>query len=256
MKNNLSKLIVFWKTFQIILTTVFLYVLFVGFRWILPSIQKQKYRRIVVKTWGRILLKIIGVTLEVKGYVPRKSPKITVSNHLGYLDILVYCAIYGCTFISKSEVGTWPVIGKILKVVDIILIDRTSARNSAKIADHIFTHYDTHKNTVVFFPEGTSSGGKNVLPFKALLFQTIIDRNLPVTYAAISYTVPKGHDASEEVCWWRPETTLVGHVENLLKIKHIKANVTIGEETLKAADRRSLSELAHSKVVSIFKKTG
>src|SRR5206468_5645494 len=74
-----------------------------------------------LQRWCKTGLRLIGTRLEVEGGAPLKG--LIVSNHLSYLDILVYSAIAGCTFVSKREVRSWPVFGWIATVATTIYID-------------------------------------------------------------------------------------------------------------------------------------
>ena len=94
----------------------------------------------------------------------------------------------------------------------------------------------------MLFPEGTSSGGDQVLPFRPSLLEPAARGGLPVAHASLRYISPEGFPpASESICWWR-DMPFGSHVLSLLRLPRIRAEVRFGPELLRGRDRK---ELAH-----------
>src|SRR5262245_18611248 len=68
-------------------------------------------------------LKRLGISIAVRGQLPARG--LVVSNHLSYLDILVYSSISPCVFVSKREVKSWPVFGVMGEIAGTVFIDRS-----------------------------------------------------------------------------------------------------------------------------------
>lgn len=170
---------------------------------------------------------------------------LMVCNHLGYLDTIIIAAQAPLVFVAKSDVRKWPVIGLLLQSAGTILADR-SRRSSAAETSLEILHAMESGLPVVFFPEGTSSDGSSVLPFKPALLQIALDTRKPITPAGISYDAPTGNIAND-VCYWG-DHTLLTHLIRLAKIRELTAHLTIGDATPLPDDRKAAARSLHDEV--------
>ena len=194
--------------------------------------------------WG------IGVRVQVNG-VPPRPPFILVSNHLGYLDVVVMGLLLPARFVAKSEVASWPVMGVLARSMDTVFINRTRHRDIQRVNQIIETILE-QGDALVFYPEGTSSNGEKVLRFRAPLLDYPASRDYPVHYAALQYQVAKEYGpASQKVCWW-DETPFFAHMLKLLGIPRIHATVTFGNAPVSEADRKKLATQLQEKVEALF----
>lgn len=171
-----------------------------------------------------------------------------VSNHLGYLDILAIAAVTPCAFVAKSDVRHWPVFGWFATMAGTVFADRSRRLQSSRAANEIDTALRKGR-LVVLFPEGTSSGGATVLPFKASLLEPAVQQNCPLTAAFLSYELPGG-DVSEEVCYWK-DMTLVPHLINLLGKQDLRANLRFSKLSRPGSNRKELAQRLHSEVLNL-----
>lgn len=150
----------------------------------------------------RLALRIMGLRYRRNG-APMSHPGALVANHSSWLDIFALNATSRVFFVSKSDVAGWPGIGWLARATGTVFIrrdPRDAARQRAQ-----FTERLTDGHRLLFFPEGTSSDGTLVLPFKSTLFAAFFDPALrdtmwiqPVT---IRYTAPTGRDP-RFYAWW------------------------------------------------------
>lgn len=119
----------------------------------------------------RCLLKIIGVRLKLGGPLPRPGT-LVVANHVSWFDVLVIGAITPLSFIAKSEVKGWPLLGLLSRLQRTVFVDRRRGRHNKTDGDGL-TQRLLGGDTIVIFAEGTSSDGLKVLPFKSTLFAGI-----------------------------------------------------------------------------------
>nr|WP_306151143.1 lysophospholipid acyltransferase family protein [Roseovarius sp. MMSF_3281] len=145
---------------------------------------------------------ILGMQHETQG-VRMTRPGAVVSNHVSWLDIFALNARKRIYFVSKSEVAGWPGIGLLAKITGTVFIARDPRQ--AKHQQEVFEERLLAGHKLLFFPEGTSTDGMRVLPFKSTLFQAFFTRELrhelhiqPVT---VVYTAPAGEDA-RFYGWW------------------------------------------------------
>jgi len=174
---------------------------------------------------------------------------LIISNHLSYLDILVFSSIAHCAFVSKREVRSWPVVGWVATLSGAVYVDRSRRSDTQAIQPEMQAAL-SHGLRLTMFPEGTSTDGSRVLPFHSSLFQPAIDLNAPVTAAVIRYAVPDG-DPAEDVCYWG-DMTLATHLLNLLQKDSIHASVRFGEQHFRFADRKEAARIMQQEVERLY----
>ena len=173
----------------------------------------------------------MGIRVEVTGSPPGAG--LIASNHLSYLDILVYSAIAPCAFVAKREIRSWPAVGWIATLAGTIYVDRSRRSETHAIQPEIQSALAAR---LFLFPEGTSSDGSRVLPFHSSLFQPAVDLQVPVSAACIEYAVPDGV-AATEVCYFGT-MKLLPHAMNLLTKQSVTARVTFSSNSFLFADRK------------------
>src|ERR1051326_8219916 len=197
----------------------------------------------VLHRWSVRTLPRMGIAIEAAG--PPVAAGLIASNHLSYLDILVYSAIAPCAFVSKREVRSWPAVGWIATLSGTIYVDRSRRSETHAIQPEIQSALSSGLR-LFLFPEGTSSDGSRILPFHSSLFQPAIDLQVPVSAACIEYAVPDGI-AATEVCYFGT-MKLLPHAMNLLTKRSVTARVTFSSNGLFFADRKQASLKMHQEV--------
>lgn len=130
---------------------------------------------------------------------PMTNGGALVSNHVSWLDIFVLNAGGSVVFVSKAEVARWPGIGWLARATGTVFVTRdrhAAQRDVARVRDRLALG-----QTLVFFPEGTSTDGQRVLPFKPTLFAPLIALEMPVQPVTLSYHAPAGADP-RVYGWW------------------------------------------------------
>ncbi|MEO1277198.1 MAG: lysophospholipid acyltransferase family protein [Pseudomonadota bacterium] len=129
------------------------------------------YHFAVARWWSRAGLWLAGLRLVVAG-TPVQSGAL-VANHCSWLDILSLRAVRLMYFVSKAEVADWPGVGFVTRVTGTIFIERR--RSQAKAQEAILRSRIAADQLLIFFPEGTSTDGLRVLPFKSSLFSAFYE---------------------------------------------------------------------------------
>src|SRR6266566_100125 len=135
---------------------------------------------------ARRLLRVFGIETQVAGNIP--SSGLLVCNHLSYLDILVLAALAPCVFVAKQEVKHWPVFGWFAKLAGTVFVHREQRTQAGHTVKEIETALQTD-SLVVLFPEGTSSDGHTVLPFKSSLLEPAARQAHPLSAGLIQYAL-------------------------------------------------------------------
>lgn len=153
--------------------------------------SKQKH----IQQWSTRLLQIFGIELVVKNAdVLPTSSYLLSSNHISWLDIHAINAYQPIRFVAKSEVEGWPIFGWMAKQLGTVFIRRDNPRQAHSVVNEIAKTLQEH--SICVFPEGTSTDGLSVRPFKANLFEPAITADVPVCSLAIRYLSKKTGERS------------------------------------------------------------
>ena len=193
---------------------------------------------------------IMGLRRAVIG-TPMRHRGAVVANHTSWLDIFSLNAAQRIYFVSKSEVASWPGIGWLAKATGTLFIERNPKH--ARKQTEVFQQRLLDNHRLLFFPEGTSTDGQQVLPFKTTLFQSFFAPELrdviwvqPVT---VIYTAPNGTDP-RFYGWWG-DMSFGGHLLRTLASLRQGQVTTIYHTPLAVADfenRKALAQACEAQV--------
>lgn len=204
-------------------------------RWIV------ELRSRLIRIWGVAACGILGVKVVAMGPIP-KRPFCLISNHLSYVDVIVFQRLTGCILISKTEISGWPIVGMLSRTIGTLFIDRTRAKDVVRVSAEIQDRLQAGDG-IVFFPEGTSSDASRVLPFKSALLNYFSSTSYPVQHATIRYS--SAHfDVSSRVCWWG-DMTFAPHFWTLMKQRSFTCFVKFGDTGVTDSDRKVLTQKLH-----------
>lgn len=125
-------------------------------------------RFFMARHWHKACLKIFGVQLSINGSMSKKAPILYVANHVSYIDILALGSLLTGSFVSKAEVRKWPMFGWLSTLQNTVFINRRSREIKIQLKE-LSQRVQSAQNLIIF-PEGTSTNGKAVKPFKSSLF--------------------------------------------------------------------------------------
>ncbi len=208
------------------------------------------------KVWGHACLRILGIRTQRDGTLPATSagPYVIVSNHLGYLDIPLFAAHTGGIFVSNARIRRWPLIGFLAARIGTIFMRRSRKRAIMPAIEHIAAALNAGR-PVIFFPEGTSSPGLTVMPFRSNLFEAVVHANVPVFCAAVRYSSPDPSiDPATDIAW--SDTPLGQHAAKLLRISAMNAEMLVDGTPLDPGNRKELASQAHARVSALHNQIG
>lgn len=174
----------------------------------------------------------MGIEVGATGAFPERGA--VISNHLGYLDIIVYAALHPCVFVSKAEVAEYPVLGWMTTMAGTVYVARGQGGSALKARTGLEEAFDAGL-PVVFFPEGTTSNGDGMLKFHSGLLSQVRAVDAPITAAHVCYHLGPGNgDAtvSDDVCYWGDDVVLLPHIFHLLGLRNIRAEVRFAGEPI------------------------
>jgi 1-acyl-sn-glycerol-3-phosphate acyltransferase len=209
-----------------------------------PTLARARW----AQRWARRYLRVLGIEVARTGLLPPVG--MLVSNHLGYIDILVLSAAQPLVFVAKSELRVWPLIGWMTRCAGTVFVRRAHPRDVRRVVGE-FPRVVAAGVVVAFFPEGTSSDGRTVLPFHPSLFAPAGRQGWPVTPAWIEYAVDADDgDATREVCWWG-DADFAGHFWNLLSKRRIRARIRYGAPQPPGSEPKALARSLHAQICAL-----
>ena len=150
----------------------------------------------------RNAFRILGMGFQSTGELMTQRGAV-VANHSSWLDIFSLNARKRVYFVSKAEVAKWPGIGWLARATGTVFIERD--RKKAREQTLLFQERLTAGHKLVFFPEGTSTDGQRVLPFKTTLFAAFFTEELRdfmyVQPVSVIYHAPSGQP-NRFYGWW------------------------------------------------------
>jgi 1-acyl-sn-glycerol-3-phosphate acyltransferase len=187
---------------------------------------------IVPKAWFRGCCRISGIDLNVTGGAASSRPVLFVSNHVSYLDIIVLGSVLDGSFVAKSEISRWPVIGALSRLHRTAFVERRASR-AATQRDTLEVRLEAG-DSLILFPEGTSGCGTHVLPFKSSLFSLAGSakngREITVQPVSIAYTrvngIPTGRFLAP-FCAWYGDMTMAPHFWRFLGLGRTAVEVVL-----------------------------
>jgi len=198
----------------------------------------------------RTAFRILGIGYRVEG-APMREPGAVVANHSSWLDIFALNACQRIYFVSKAEVRDWPGIGWLARATGTVFIDRD--RREAPRQVRLFEDRLRAGHRLVVFPEGTSTDGRQVLPFKPTLFAAFLAaplrQKLWIQPVSVIYSAAPGDDP-RRYGWWG-DMAFGPHLLTVLAARRQGAVTVVFHPPLHVAahpDRKVLARLAEVRV--------
>ena len=216
-----------------------------------PKDKERLERAAWLSRSSRRHLKIFGYSASVSGDIPKAG--LLISNHLSYLDVLAISAVTPAVFVSKAEVRKWPLFGWFAAISGTVFVDRQRRTQVGEVNREIEEALAAGA-LVVVFPEGTSTNGETILPFRTSLLEPAARGSHEISVGWLRYELEDGDgDARQEVCYWG-DHSFFPHVLHLLGKKSIRATIRFAKFQRTTDDRKVLAGELRDAVVSLKEK--
>lgn len=215
-----------------------------------------KYSFLIPKLWHKGIRRVFQVNYEIRGKQNIDRQTLYMCNHLSYLDIPVLGSIITGSFVAKSEVQGWPLFGFLAKLQQSVFIERKRmAITDAK--SEIEKTLEDGRN-LILFPEGTSTSGLIVKPFKSSLFSLAEANGKSLDIQPVTITIletdkrPSRTQAENDLYAWplEMETPMPVHFWAFGKMRGAKLLITFHDpiHTNASMDRKDLAKACHDSV--------
>jgi lyso-ornithine lipid O-acyltransferase len=183
--------------------------------------------------WCRWALPWLGLQVEVEGTLP-DTPCVYIANHRTYLDVPVLAGVLRAAFLSRADVATWPVIGPVARLTEVVFVDREDPHDRKRAARRLMQRLGS--GSVVVFPEGTTTGAPLPAPFRAGLFRHVHAVSVPIVPVTLRYSDRRAYWVEELNAWQHFRT-------RVLTRPPLRLSVHIGA-ALRSADYGDAEQLA------------
>lgn len=226
---------------------------------LIMAFSKGKPAYVIPHLFHKIICKTFGLKVVVQGQPCHSDQTVFVANHISYLDIPVMGSVLNASFVAKKEVAQWPVFGTLAKLQQTAFIDRS--RNTAMSGRFAVGGMLAARKNLVIFPEGTSTDGREVVPFKSSLFSLMLEGKYPdlmiqpftISMMLVDGQKPKTQELRDLYSWHRDmDTELPVHLWRFAKSSG--ATITLRfYDAFKApqgTDRKHLAKICYEQVAS------
>lgn len=138
-----------------------------------PTILLKRLKLPGYKAWPhwvhKSMCNALDINVKTFGHALEGSPTLFVSNHVSYLDIIILGHVIKGCFVAKRDMIDWPVLGYLSTLQRTIFVDREK-RSEVHLQREEMQDRIKDGDSLILFPEGTTSDGGKVLPFKSSLF--------------------------------------------------------------------------------------
>lgn len=218
----------------------------------------------VAGLWHRTVARILGLSVRISkrnddAHDAHKGSVLYAANHISWLDIIVLGGhLENASFIAKSEVAGWGMIGALCGLHKTVFVNRMRRTESIKQRDELVARVK-EGHSLILFPEGTSTDGMRVAPFKSALFSVAeqadnaCDHDLLIQPVTLAYTEVNGMPlVRSQKPWvaWLGDVELFQHLRQVMGRARIEAlvefhpPVTVAE----AGSRKALATYCEDEV--------
>lgn len=217
--------------------------------------EKRHYLAQEVHTGSRAAMKALGIEIKVFGYDKAKHGNrnfLTVSNHVSYLDPFILASVHPTLFVTSVDLGETAILGHVTHMAGCIFVER---RNRTTIEKDIGQITEALKQglNVTIYPEGTSSDGQDVLPFKKSLIMSAVFAQKDILPVVIKYKEFDGRPVTKENAdnvYWYGDMPFTPHFLKVMSAKPMKVELHFLEplRVTPESTRQDLTAKAYSAV--------
>jgi 1-acyl-sn-glycerol-3-phosphate acyltransferase len=231
-----------------------------------PGSGKKRLTRLTKNTsrFCRLTLRLLGIqTTEAHQSEPVKQDlrgRLIVANHLTYVDILIIASAVPSVFVTSVELKRTFLLGALARSAGSLFVER---RNPARLKREIETvsRVLAQGLNVVLFPEGTTSNGEGVRPFKASLFDAAIQSNADVLPVCLRYRTVNGEAVTvrnRDRIFYYGGVSFFHHVPRLLSLAFVEADLVFLRPLTANAhpSRKDLADCAQRVIAEAFAGSG
>jgi 1-acyl-sn-glycerol-3-phosphate acyltransferase len=188
----------------------------------------------------------LRISITLSGKLPERTVML-VANHISWVDAWVINSAHPVRFVAKSEVRHYPIVGWLTKQCGVVFIERARRRDTARVADEAAKALQ-HGDCLCVFPEGTTTEGTYILPFRSSLLQAAVETGVDIIPIALRYLSPDGSPNTDvafigEMNLWESLTLILSQSQIQAQVSFLQPIATPGQ------DRQLLAKAAQAQII-------
>jgi 1-acyl-sn-glycerol-3-phosphate acyltransferase len=213
---------------------------------VFPLLRPSTRRRLI-RRWSGRLLRMLAIEARVHGNLPPSGGNLlVVSNHVSWLDVVVLHSVQPVRFIAKSDLARWPLAGRLIRDSGTLFVERERRRDTHRVNRQAAAALAAG-DVVAVFPEGTTTDGTTMLPFKSSLLQPIVDAEGHVLPVAIRYRAADGTPSTAPA--YDGDTSLVDSFRAVVRERRLVVELHLAAPlSASTMHRRELTRAAETAV--------
>lgn len=206
--------------------------------------------KLIIRWWTQRACRILAVRLHVKGTASIVQDTLFVANHISWLDIIALSAVMNTKFISKDTVRYWPVIGWLAAAIGTLFIHRGKSFAVNRMIEDVRLELDNN-HSILVFPEGTTTDGRQVARFHAGLFKSVSGSSHFVQAIALRYRRQGGVD---KFAPYIGNDNFAGHLFRIASLRETCLEVAFSQPFQTAnMSRYDIAMAAHDVIVDMLR---
>lgn len=203
-------------------------------------------RKHLIQRWCKRVLPLLRIRIEVSGTLPEHTVML-VANHISWVDAWVINSVLPVRFVAKSEVSHYPIVGWLAKQCGVLFIERARRRDTARVAGEGAKSLQ-QGDCMCIFPEGTTTAGTYILPFRSSLLQAAVDAGVDIQPVGLRYLLPDGSPNTDvafigEMNLWESLRLILSQSQIQAEISILQPISTVGQ------DRQVLAKSAQQQIM-------
>lgn len=209
-------------------------------------------RDAVLRHWSSCALRVLHVRVHAPSVAIDMGSGVLLANHVSWLDIIVLLALIPGRFVAKDEVRGWPLIGWLTRRTGTLFVRRDRRSDAARVNSELLDVIAGGER-VFIFPEGTTTEGREVLPFRTALLEAAVQAGAAVHPLALRYHRADG--CLDTVAAYIGDCSLGESLWNILGAPELNVSVAACAPLPAAAHtRRTLAAAAHAEVAAMLRR--
>ena len=206
-------------SFRFVFFVVYTIYTILFFMWLVALGADKKSAGIRVRRkWLNRIPPVMGLEMRVEG-TPYQQTCLFVGNHITYIDPIAALSHIDAHVVAKAEIKRWPLVGLGAYLVGTLFVNREEKASRQETALAIKSGLE-HGDSILVYPEGTTTAGPGTLPFKPRSFLAAHLAGVPVQPIAIQYDSPKAAYIGDD--------TFLPHFFRLFRMKKITGRIAFG----------------------------
>jgi lyso-ornithine lipid O-acyltransferase len=242
----------YMRAFSLLVIVVFFYVVVAPLQW-LALRRRWALSRQIPSLFHRCALAVIRIKVEVHGRPADDVPKLVVANHVSWTDICALSTFAPLCFLSKKEVGTWPIVSTFARLQQTVFVDREQPKSIVGANADMIDRMNGGVG-VVLFPEGTTYDGTALGYFHSSHFAAPRDFLRRHPESGTFFVQPVAIRYSRKHVAWYGDASLLPHLLALLAGPPVRCDLYVCApiEMTKTSDRKAIADACNKAIETML----